>query len=84
MYAGCVSGAIQKNIYLELIQQNGFKNISIQKEKVINIPTDILKEHLNQEEIPQYQSRKAGIFSIIVYAQKPAKAKTCCGPDCCN
>lgn len=31
-------GAIQKAIYLELIQQNGFKNISIQKEKVINIP----------------------------------------------
>src|SRR5687767_671231 len=27
MYAGCVSGAIQKQVYLELIEQNGFKNI---------------------------------------------------------
>jgi arsenite methyltransferase len=31
MYAGCVSGAIQKKVYLELIESNGFKNITIQK-----------------------------------------------------
>ena len=84
MYAGCVSGAIQKDVYLELIKVNGFKNISIQKEKVIHIPTDILKEHLSEEELAQYQSKEAGIFSITVYAEKPAEAKTCCGPDCCN
>lgn len=84
MYAGCVSGAIQKDVYMELIQHNGFKNINIQKEKVINIPTDILKEHLSEEELAQYQSKEAGIFSITVYAEKPAEAKTCCGPDCCS
>jgi arsenite methyltransferase len=84
MYAGCVSGAIQKQVYLELIQDNGFKNISIQKEKVINIPTDILKEHLSEEALCQFQSKEAGIFSITVYAEKPAEAKACCGPDCCN
>jgi arsenite methyltransferase len=84
MYAGCVSGAIQKAVYLELIANNGFKNISIQKEKVINIPTDILKDHLSVEEIAQYQSKEAGIFSITVYAEKPTEAKACCGPDCCS
>src|SRR6186997_739723 len=30
MYAGCVSGAIQKQDYLEFIEKNGFKNITIQ------------------------------------------------------
>ena len=35
MYAGCVSGAIQKQVYLELIHANGFENIIIQKEKPI-------------------------------------------------
>ena len=84
MYAGCVSGAIQKDVYLELIQHNGFKNISIQKEKVINIPADILKEHLSEEELAQYQSKEAGIFSITVYAEKPIEAKACCEPGCCN
>jgi arsenite methyltransferase len=84
MYAGCVSGAIQKDVYLELIGQNGFKNISIQKEKVINIPSDILKDHLSEEEMKQFQNKAAGIFSITVYGEKPAEAKTCCGPECCN
>jgi ubiquinone/menaquinone biosynthesis C-methylase UbiE len=31
MYAGCVYGAIQKQVYLELINANGFDNITIQK-----------------------------------------------------
>lgn len=84
MYAGCVSGAIQKEAYLELINQNGFQNISIQKEKVINIPADILRDHLSEEEVAQYQSKEAGIFSITVYAEKPVETKACCDPDCCN
>src|ERR1700744_4035928 len=37
MYAGCVAGAIQKDPYLGLIADNGFKNITVQKEKVIVI-----------------------------------------------
>src|SRR6201996_3813441 len=49
MYSGCVSGAIQKGDYLELIKKNGFENISIQKEKVISLPTDILSAHLDKE-----------------------------------
>src|SRR6478735_1651665 len=40
MYAGCVAGAIQKQVYLELIQVNGFTNITIQKDKLIIVPDD--------------------------------------------
>lgn len=77
MYAGCVSGAIQKEAYLELIRANGFTNITLQKEKQIIIPDDILKNYLNDEEITE----NMGIFSITVYAEKPA---ACCGSDCCS
>ncbi len=83
MYSGCVSGAIQKEVYLELIRQNGFKNISIQKEKVITLPADILKEHLSDDEIQQFQNKGAGIFSITVYAERPLENKACCEPGCC-
>ena len=31
MYAGCVSGAIQKQDYLQLIRANGFQNIQVKK-----------------------------------------------------
>ncbi len=82
MYAGCIAGAIQKGEYLELIRKNGFFNISIQKEKAINIPADILENYLSGEELQSYQAGKTGIFSITVYAEKP---KNCgCGPGCCN
>jgi SAM-dependent methyltransferase len=81
MYAGCVSGAIQKETYLELIKQNGFSNITLQKEKVISIPNDILKNYLNEEELTHYKNGNTGIFSITVYAEK---SKSCCGTDCCN
>lgn len=85
MYAGCVSGAIQKNVYLELIEVAGFKNITIQKEKAILLPDDILANYFSEEEIKSFKSSHVGIYSITVYAEKPAtEAKSCCGPDCCN
>jgi arsenite methyltransferase len=82
MYAGCVAGAIQKEVYLELINANGFSNITIQKEKAINIPDDILKNYLNEQELTSFKTGNTGIFSITVYAEK---SKSCgCGTDCCN
>ncbi|HSC55325.1 MAG TPA: arsenite methyltransferase [Phnomibacter sp.] len=85
MYAGCVAGAIQKDVYLELIQTNGFTNITLQKEKAIVIPDDILGNYLNTEELQQFKAGNTGIFSVTVYAEKPTgEKKACCGPDCCN
>ena len=55
MYAGCVSGAIQKTEYLEFIQKNGFENIIVQKEKPIIIPEDILKNYLSPAEIINFK-----------------------------
>lgn len=84
MYAGCVSGAIQKQVYLELIKSNGFENITIQKEKPIVIPDDILKNYLSVEQIQSFKSGTTGIFSITVYAQKPYTENVCKpGSGCC-
>ena len=83
MYAGCVSGAIEKQDYLDMIKENGFKNITIQKEKAIHIPDDILLNYVTKTELEQFKTSGVGIFSITVYAEKPA-ATTCCGPECCN
>ena len=80
MYAGCVASAIQKDEYLDIIKNSGFKNITLQKEKPIIIPNDILKNYLNEDEIETYNSNKNIIFSITVYAEK---LDECCGPTCC-
>jgi ubiquinone/menaquinone biosynthesis C-methylase UbiE len=42
MYAGCVSGAMQKEEYLNVISESGLENSKVQKEKVINIPDEVL------------------------------------------
>jgi arsenite methyltransferase len=83
MYAGCVSGAIQKEVYLEIIKTNGFDNISIQKEKPIIIPDDILSKYLSSDELLKFKTAEMGIFSITVFAQK-ANQQACCEPGCCN
>jgi SAM-dependent methyltransferase len=84
MYAGCVAGAIQKQVYMELIDANGFENVTIQKEKAILIPDDILKNYLSQEEINAFKSGDTGIFSITVFAQKPITQNKCTpGGGCC-
>lgn len=98
MYAGCVAGAIQKNEYLQLIKDQGFKNIKIQKEKPIVIPNDILNKYLSDKEVNDFNKDATGIFSITVYAEKPGEktekkrvalseieAESCCTPTsgCC-
>jgi SAM-dependent methyltransferase len=84
MYAGCVAGAIQKQVYMELIDANGFENVTIQKEKAIVIPDDILKNYLSPDEINSFKTGDTGIFSITVFAQKPNEQNKCTpGGGCC-
>lgn len=82
MYAGCVASAIDKDEYLGYIKEVGFKNITLQKEKEIIVPDDILKDYLSEKEIEDYKSRPTVIYSITVYAEKQGKN---CSPQsgCC-
>jgi len=81
MYAGCVSGAIQKKTYLEMIKTCGFVEIIIQKEKSINLPNDILEKYLNEANLASFRNSKTGIFSITVFAKKPDNCIS--GNGCC-
>lgn len=86
LYAGCVSGAIQKSEYLGIIKEAGFTNMTLQKDKTITIPDEILASYLSAEEIAEYKQGKTRITSITVYAEKPAKDdRNCCEPGsgCC-
>ena len=87
MYAGCVSGAIQQDDYLKVVKEAGFTSISLQKERRIIIPDEILSVYLNTREREKYKSGELGVYSITVYAEKPSlesKKEACCEPGCCN
>jgi len=80
LYAGCVSGALTKDEYMKVIHDAGFVNVTIQKERKINLPDELLKKYLNEEQVRDYKEKFAGIASITVYGEKPCcedKTKCC-------
>ncbi len=67
-YAACVSGAIDKDIYIQTIQNAGFKNITIQKETEAPISEEYKQEYF--PELINSNIELPKILSITVYAEK--------------
>jgi arsenite methyltransferase len=70
MYVGRVAGAVSMNQYIDIINSNGFKNVTIHKQKVISIPEEILDKYLTKSEMGNLQNEDTGIFSITVSGYK--------------
>jgi ubiquinone/menaquinone biosynthesis C-methylase UbiE len=70
MYVGRIASAIDQEQYLNYIAKSGFQNITLQDEKPITIPDEMLKKHLTDEEIADYKSKRAMVYSITMYAEK--------------
>jgi arsenite methyltransferase len=79
MYAGCVSGALERSEYLKIISEAGFKNIEIKKEKKIELPDDLLLTYMSADELEQFKNGSTGIFSITVTGDKPEGCGCNCG-----
>jgi ubiquinone/menaquinone biosynthesis C-methylase UbiE len=82
MYAGCVAGAIQIDDYLQIMQDAGLKNIQVNKEKVIEIPDEVLLNFLAAEQLTAFKNADTDILSITVYAEKPVSEGCGCGCGC--
>jgi len=81
MYAGCISGAVLLDDYLNMIKDAGFENIIVQKQKKVIVPDDILEKYLNADAVQKFKSVGEGILSITVFAEK---TKSCCDGNCCS
>lgn len=71
MYAGCVSGASELNDYLQIVEESGFRNIKVHKQKEIKLPETLLSEYADKNESIALSAGETGIFSITVSACKP-------------
>ena len=80
MYAGCVSGALPKGEYLRIIEESGFVNVEVKKEKKIEIPDELLLKYMSAEELKKFSNGETGIFSITVTGKKPEGCG--CGCSC--
>jgi arsenite methyltransferase len=65
-YAGCVAGAIQREEYLRIIGDAGFREIAVQKEKTIGVPG-----------VPE-----GVIMSVTVFAKKQTPEACCAPGCC--
>lgn len=70
MYVGCVSGALQKEEYLNIIENSGFKDISIKSEKIIQLPDVDLQKYLTPDEISVLKASNTKVISITLSGKK--------------
>ncbi len=81
MYVGCVAGALEKETYLRHIAAAGFSDVRVVKEKVIDLPDEILLQYLAPGALQEFRASGTAIKSITVYGRKAS----CCAPgdNCC-
>jgi hypothetical protein len=70
MYAGCVSGAIDKDEYISIVKRQGFSGITVQTEKEIVLSDETLLNHVTPDELEEFKQSGGGIFSITLFAVK--------------
>jgi SAM-dependent methyltransferase len=72
LYAGCVSGAIDRDEYVRLLGEAGFREVSVRKERVYDLTDQFLAESLSAEQIGAFRASGAAVLSITVTGRKPA------------
>lgn len=70
LYAGCVSGAVTLDEYLNIIQKAGFEAVEVKSRKAIHLPDNVLLHHLNRQELEEFRESNGGITSVTVYGVK--------------
>jgi arsenite methyltransferase len=71
LYAGCVSGAIPKQEYLDIITNKGFTKVDIKSSNKIEIPDNVIKPFLAENQFNDFKLAPVGIYSITVVGNKP-------------
>lgn len=66
LYAGCIASAIQRDEYLQEIKKANFESITVQQTKTIEIPDNVLYDHLDESTIQKYKAGNLGVYSITV------------------
>lgn len=71
LYAGCVAGAVEREEYLQIIQETGFVDTQVKQAQQIVFSDAFLAEYLTEAEFEAYRSSNNGLLSITVSGKKP-------------
>ena len=70
-YVGCVSGAMQKEEYLEIVRAGGFPDVTIRKEREIVIPQEWFVQLLGEQQTTTLDTLSFRVLSITLNGKKP-------------
>ena len=70
LYAGCISGAMVKDEYLNTITKAGFNSVEVKKEKAVYLPDSFLLQYLTQDELIDFRNSEVKVLSITVNGTK--------------
>ena len=71
LYVGCIAGALPKEEYLGLVRNAGFERVRIEQDRTIELPADLLREHLSDDARAEFRASGAEIRSITLTGVKP-------------
>ena len=86
LYVGCISGAIDKEDYLQIVRDAGYENISVSRIREIDLENGLIDKYLGPEKRQEFRDSNVGIFSMTIVGYKPDPTKAdagCCDPGCC-
>ena len=84
-WVGCIAGALEETDYKAKLAEAGFEQIEIEPTRIYRAEDAL--EFLSGQQIPvklDPAQIDGKFFSGFIRAVKPASAKPCCGPTCCN
>ena len=94
LWVGCVAGALEETEFVELLQETGFEQASLEPTRIYSI--EDARAFFGSDGDNDALAREIGgrVMGAFVRATKPASApagaqaakaaRTCCGPDCCD
>jgi arsenite methyltransferase len=85
LWAGCVAGSLEQDDYRARLQSAGFTGVEIEPWRVYDLDDARRFMAVDGVDATSLAVDAAGrVMSAFVRATKPAAAKSCCGPTCCQ
>ena len=72
LYVGCISGAIERHAYLDLLRRVGLTEVAIVEEKAVELPEDLLSRHLPPGEVAAFAVDGPRLLSVTVVGRRPS------------
>ena len=72
LYAGCVAGATEIDLYLGLIHEAGFADVEVLREKTIDVPAEIIEQEASAADVDAFRKDGGAVVSVTVRGRKSA------------